>query len=105
MCSCLVSPVLAWKLLDQEKRRTKILTTNRNMKLSSERGFARPADVIDDEGLTLEKKLLVLESWQNDLIEMQRADEENMLGTASNSGQTAKWLAEVTKAIYTLRDH
>ena len=71
---------------------------------SFETGFARPQDVVDDDGLTLEKKVVVLESWQNELIEMQRAEEENMVGTASKSGQTAKWLAEVTKAIHTLRD-
>jgi len=67
-------------------------------------GFARPQDVINDEGLTLEKKLVVLESWQHDLLEMQHADEENMLGTISKQGQTAEWLAEVTKAIHALRD-
>jgi hypothetical protein len=67
-------------------------------------GFARPQDVVNDDALTLKKKLVVLESWQTDLLEMQRAEEENMIGTSSKSGQTAKWLAEVTKAIHALRD-
>jgi hypothetical protein len=70
---------------------------------ASETGYARPQDVVDDKKLTLEKKLIVLESWQNDLLEMQRADDENMVSTASKPGQTARQLAEVTKAIHTLR--
>lgn len=79
-------------------------STNQTMTGNTGVGFARPQDIVNDDGLTLEKKLLVLESWQTDLLEMQRAEEENMIGTTSKSGQTAKWLAEVTKAIHALRD-
>jgi hypothetical protein len=81
-----------------------MLSTNQKTTGNSGTGFASPQDVIDDDGLTLEKKLAVLEGWQNDLIEMQRAEEENMVATASQSSQTAKCLTEVTKAIHALRD-
>ena len=70
----------------------------------SQTGYGRPQDVLDDHALTLEKKLIVLESWQNDLLELQRADDENMTGATVKPGQTAKRLAEVTKAIHQLRN-
>lgn len=79
-------------------------TANQTITGATGMGFARPQDVVNDDALTLKKKLVVLESWQTDLLEMQRAEEENMIGTSSKSGQTAKWLAEVTKAIHALRD-
>lgn len=64
--------------------------------------FRDPRRIAVNRKLTLQMKLEILESWKLDLIELQRADDENMRGRNSGSGATAKKLAEVSEVIAVL---
>ena len=65
--------------------------------------FSDPQQVVDEPLLSVEQKIAILESWKLDLIEMQRAEEENMAGAASGTEANARTLTEVTRAIHALR--
>jgi len=65
--------------------------------------FRRPAEVVADAGIKDEDKVAILLSWQNSLVALQRASEENMLREAPKSADAgAVGLAEVTKALSAL---
>ena len=64
-----------------------------------EQEFGSPMQLVESDGLTDTEKLTILQSWQMDLIELQRAEEENMPNESDAPGDTAKKLAAVTKAI------
>jgi len=66
--------------------------------------FSDPRDVIDSEDLSDPEKIRLLESWQSDLIQLQKAVEENMPSVDSPPGETAARLAQVTAAIAKLRE-
>jgi len=68
-----------------------------------EQKFESPRDLIQSDELTDTQKRKVLESWQTDLIELQKAEEENMPGRSEDPGETARRLSEVTAAIVALR--
>lgn len=65
--------------------------------------FHEPADIISRSDLSSQEKLTVLESWQADLIELQKALDENMSGTGE-PGETATKLAQVTAAITQVKE-
>jgi len=61
--------------------------------------FGDPKQLAKNRELSLQRKLEVLESWRLDLIELQRAEDENMGGREVEPGATAKRLAEVSAVI------
>lgn len=65
--------------------------------------FGDPGRLADDKSLTIGEKLEILEDWKMDLIEMQRAEEENMPSARRDEGETAGKLADVSKVIAKLR--
>lgn len=65
--------------------------------------FNDPRQLVESTSLTATEKLKILESWQMDLIELQKAEEENMSNGSTDTGSTAKKLAEVMEAIVHLR--
>lgn len=63
-----------------------------------ERFYDSPNAILQDENLTNDSRLKILKSWENDAIELQKADEENM------SGGRRSRLSEVRQAILSLRE-
>ena len=61
--------------------------------------FGDPKRLAMNRDLSLQRKLEVLESWRLDLIELQRAEDENMSSGDADLGSTAKRLAEVSAVI------
>lgn len=61
--------------------------------------FREPAEVIERDDLSVDEKIAVLQSWQADLVELQKATEENMSDSGGDSGKTAAKLSQVTAAI------
>jgi hypothetical protein len=64
-----------------------------------EQEFGSPMQLVESDGLTDTEKMTILKSWQMDLIELQRAEEENMPNDSDDPGDTARKLAAVTAAI------
>jgi hypothetical protein len=64
--------------------------------------FAHPADVLSCNDLTHEEKIAVLQSWQQTLVQLQVATEENMAQDAPGRSNVAEPLAEVTRALTAL---
>lgn len=60
--------------------------------------------LMDRSDISPREKLRRLESWQSDLIQLEKADEENMPRANGKPGETAAMLAAVTAAISTLRE-
>jgi hypothetical protein len=65
--------------------------------------FGDPKRLADDVLLSAREKLAILVSWQSDLIELLRAEEENMPSVGAAPGTTAKKLSEVTAVIAAVR--
>ncbi|HMB72388.1 MAG TPA: hypothetical protein VKQ06_02375 [Gammaproteobacteria bacterium] len=61
--------------------------------------FGDPKRLAMNPDLSLQRKLEVLESWRLDLIELQRAEDENMRGLEITPGATAKRLADVSSVL------
>lgn len=61
--------------------------------------FGDPKSLAMNRDLSLQEKLEILESWRLDLIELQRADDENMQGREAGLGSPAKRLADVSAVI------
>lgn len=70
-----------------------------------EQEFESPMHLVESDELTATEKIKILESWQMDLIELQKAEEENMPGGSEDKdpGDTARKLAAVTAAIESVR--
>lgn len=66
-----------------------------------ELNFGSPRRLAVADSLTRLEKLEILESWKIDLIEMQRAEEENMPSTAADDS-VGKKLTEVIEVIASL---
>ena len=73
--------------------------SNKTMTRDPERTIADPKRLVADQQLSIEDKLSLLESWQTDLIELQRATEESMGPANVSPGANAAKLASVTQAI------
>lgn len=63
-----------------------------------EREFREPRHLIEDQELSDTQKIQLLINWRLDLLELQRATEENMAGT-NDSGEVAERLKQVTDAL------
>jgi hypothetical protein len=64
----------------------------------TQRMFKEPSHILETDELTLADKIRVLENWQLDLVELQRASEENMAGY-DGQGDVAERLRVVTEAL------
>jgi hypothetical protein len=64
--------------------------------------FRTPQRVLDDPELSENQKVSLLMNWRSDLIEIQRADGENMQNAADDEGDVAVALKRVTDALTTL---
>ena len=68
-----------------------------------EHEFGEPGKLAGADDLSLSEKVDILVSWQADLIELQRAEEENMPGSDPDTGAIGKKLSDVTAVLETLR--
>jgi hypothetical protein len=68
-----------------------------------ERLFEDPAKVVENEELSKADKLKILENWKLDLIELQRANDENMARYGRDGGDVAESLRAVSMALESLR--
>lgn len=59
--------------------------------------YAKPVDVLTDNSLTSNEKIMVLEQWEYEAIALQTADGENMEGAAP------AMLSRVHNALYELK--
>lgn len=58
-----------------------------------------PKAVVRDDELSAEQKKVILENWQQDLIELQTASDENMNPARNQSGRLSEQLTRVSKAL------
>ncbi len=75
-----------------------------NLPLDPERAYREPRLLVESDELSVRDKLSLLESWRTDLIELQKAAEENMPSANVPPGTTAAKLAEVNTAISIVRE-
>jgi hypothetical protein len=66
--------------------------------------LGEPVKLVERSDLTTREKLVILESWRADLVELQKAAEENMASVNLDAGVTAARLAEVMAAIALLHE-
>lgn len=66
--------------------------------------FIDPKELIERDDLANSVKIRLLEDWRSDLIQLQKACEENMPNANSPPGETASRLAQVTAAIVKLKE-
>lgn len=69
----------------------------------TERLFKEPAHVLENQELTLADKIRVLENWQLDLLELQRASEENMAGADGQGANATQRLQAVNESLAIVR--
>lgn len=69
--------------------------------LKPESVFRNPREVVDAPGWNHDERIEILTSWQNQLVELQRATEENM-PKAGAPAETATRLSEVCDALLAL---
>lgn len=67
------------------------------------REYERPQQVLESD-LAADEKIAILEDWQLDLVERQRATEENMPAAATEAGAIADALRDVNAALIALRE-
>lgn len=65
--------------------------------------FKEPIHVLESEELTTEDKVRVLENWKLDLMELQRASEENMESDEGDKDPAAERLQAVNETLDILR--
>lgn len=71
--------------------------------LDPELDFGNPQRIVNDDSLSLNEKLEILQSWKNELMLLQRAEEENMRSASADVGAAATKLADIASAIDRLR--
>jgi hypothetical protein len=59
--------------------------------------YAHPEEILQDQSLTKDQKVEMLEEWEQDLRQLMVASEENMAGTVT--GQPAESLQAVSEAL------
>lgn len=69
--------------------------------LKPESVFRTPSEVVDAPGWNRDERIEILTSWQNQLMELLRATEENMPKSGA-SADTATRLSEVCNALLAL---
>jgi hypothetical protein len=65
----------------------------------TERLFKEPGRILENDELTLADKIRVLENWKADLLELQRACEENMTGKDGQGENVAERLRAVNESL------
>lgn len=80
------------------------MDSHSNLSRDPDRTFSEPRLLVESQELTATEKLAVLESWQADLIELQKAAEENMGSANVAPGTNAAKLAKVTEAIALMKE-
>lgn len=65
----------------------------------TERVFKEPSHVLENDELSPADKIRVLENWKLDLLELQRASEENMAGQAGQGAKVAERLRAVNESL------
>lgn len=65
----------------------------------TERLFKTPSHVLESDELSLADKIRVLENWKLDLLELQRASEENMVGADGQGASVAERLRAVNESL------
>ena len=69
---------------------------------SPESQFRHPQLVVQDPSLSYDDKLVVLRNWKQELIQLQKASEENMLDESGVNDVSSR-LAAVTQAMSELK--
>lgn len=64
--------------------------------------FRAPQHIVEDQELSEKQKIELLMNWRMDLLELQRANGENMQKDADDSGELAVELKNVTDALQML---
>ena len=76
---------------------------NRNKLMRNPEGeYLSPRNIVEHPELAHEQKIQLLMNWRNDLLELQRANGENMQKSGDDSGDIAEDLKTVTDALLTL---
>jgi hypothetical protein len=70
---------------------------------NAEREFKEPQHLLEDQDLSDDQKIQILLGWQLDLLDLQRAADENMPSADSPSGEVAEKLQKVSEALEDLR--
>ena len=66
---------------------------------------ANPKQLLDDDSLTTSQKLNGLQDWRLDLLERQKATEENMPSSDDQSGEVAEELRRVNDALRIINEN
>jgi len=61
--------------------------------------YAHPDDIVDDDALSHQQRVKLLQHWEFDLREDMVASEENMTSAPSQQGASAELLRDVRKAL------
>lgn len=65
--------------------------------------FGEPRHVVTNKELSDQDKISILENWKLDLMELQKATEENMPGRGNETGSVADELGAVIEALRMIR--
>ena len=76
-----------------------MIETRSSLTRDPEREFLEPRYLVERQDISAEDKLTLLKNWQADLLELQRASEENMPSANVPSGLVAEKLSKVAQAI------
>lgn len=80
------------------------MDTHNHLSRDPDRTFSEPRLLVENQELSAAEKIAVLESWQADLIELQKAADENMGSANVAPGTNAAKLAKVTEAIALMKE-
>jgi nitrogen fixation protein len=65
--------------------------------------FREPKYVVENDELSDQEKITILENWKLDLMELQKATEENMPGTGTEADSAGDELRAVIEALRIVR--
>ena len=82
---------------------TKLNSDSELAKLDPEARFSRPVDVLNENGMTRDQKIAVLERWHLSLVERLRATDEGMAPPAGQTAAEAAAIEEISDMLKTLR--
>jgi hypothetical protein len=80
-----------------------VITRSREPEKDPDSARFDPKAYIERADISNREKIRQLENWRSDLIQLQRATEENMPAANTGTGETSVRLARVTAALATLR--
>jgi hypothetical protein len=76
-----------------------MVETRKSLTRDPEREFLEPHYLVERQDISAEDKLTLLKNWHADLLELQRASEENMPSANVPAGLAAEKLSKVAQAI------